>query len=164
MNFAEKMYEKRYEKRLSVIDYLVGFPEPASANIIVVPMTKKDFMEMCHGTFEELSTANKSYKINIMGKKSVAKRGKKHLRLHFKATELYRYAINQVNGKDSELWRISGQHFEECRKVVGNIRNQKNKGYALELAILGDQWDAYRRGLDTDDGGEIKFFNGQIEL
>lgn len=64
-----------------------------------------------NGHFEELSKANRAYKAEVLHKKGA--KTKKHLRLKFKA------------------------EFEECRETVGNLKNQKNKGYALELAILG---------------------------
>lgn len=161
--FIRKMYEAKYAKKLGLVSYLVGFPEPATGDIIVIGLSREELLEMSHAEIEELSKANRAYKAEVLHKKKA--KTKKHLRLKFKALELYRFAINSVGGNDGNLWRISKAEFEECRETVGNLKNQKNKGYALELAILGADWDDKHRGVDIeDDCIEIKFFNGQIEL
>lgn len=163
--FLSKMYEGKYAKKLGLASYLVGFPEPATGHIIVIGLTREELLTMAHAEFEELSKANRAYKSEVLHKKKSAVNKKKHLRLKFKALELYRYAINSVGGNDDMLWRIDKDEFEQCRETVGNLKNQKNKGYALELAILGADWDEHHRGVDIeDDDIEIKFFNGQIEL
>ena len=163
--FIAKMYEAKYAKKLGLVSYLVGFPEPATGDIIVIGLSREELLEMAHAEIEELSKANRAYKTDVLGKNKSAVNKKKHLRLKFKALELYRFAINSVGGNDRNLWRISKEEFEECRETVGKLKNQKNKGYALELAILGADWDEHHRGVDIEDGDiEIKFFNGQIEL
>lgn len=163
--FIRKMYEAKYAKKLGLAAYLVGFPVPATHDVCVIGLSREELLELCHGQFEELSPANKAYKTEVLGKKKKNVKAKKHLRLKFKAVELYRYALNSVGGKDSNLWIIPAEEFERCREVVGNLKNQKNRGYALELAILGENWDAFKRGVDVDDDDtEIKYFNGQIEL
>lgn len=161
--FIAKMYESKYAKKLGLVSYLVGFPEPATGDIIVIGLSREELLSMAHAEIEELSRANRAYKADVLHKKGA--KTKKHLRLKFKAVELYRFAINSVGGIDRNLWKISKEDFENCRETIGNLKNQKNKGYALELAILGTDWDEHHRGVDIeDDDVEIKFFNGQIEL
>ena len=161
--FIAKMYEAKYAKKLGLVSYVVGFPEPATGDIIVIGLSREELLAMSHAEIEELSRANRTYKAEVLHKRGA--KTKKHMRLKFKALELYRFAINSVGGNDRNLWRISEAEFEECRETVGNLKNQKNKGYALELAILGADWDEHHRGVDIENGDiEIKFFNGQIEL
>lgn len=155
MKFNELMYLKKYEKKIALCSYIVGYYYDSKKNVAIIPLTKVEFEQYSHATIENLSTANKEFMC-----KSV---NKKHMRLHFKATELKKLHIAMLNGNEPEL--ISAETFKKCCAIVGNIKNQNNKGYALELAILGENWNPKKRGVDIDNNSiEIKFMNGQCEI
>lgn len=154
-NFAVAMYCAKYAKRLGVEQYLIGYYYNSKKDVAAVLIPKADLLKVCNVQFEELSPANKEF----AGKRDT----KKHCRLNASAKLLKNYHIQQLGGREPEL--IPSAEFERCREIIGDMKNQKNRGYALELAILGDNWNSKKRGIDIDgENIEIKFSNGQIEI
>ena len=169
LGFAETMYKARYEKKLEVGSYLVGYPVPGekgAQRILALSKTLLDEFSNCG--FEALSPANKAFKQACLGKTTKQVKNKKHLRLHCKAKELNNWAIAQVGGFDRELWTVDAETWERALDEVERVKGQRNKGYALELVIhwhYGMEWNPKKRGVDLDNGHvEVKYFNGQIEL
>jgi len=167
-NFAVEGYFWRYVKRLAISTFKVGFM--VKSDVWVIDLTPHEFLEYSHAYFECVSDANTDYRNEHLG--DDYKHGeKKHLRLAFKATELKNllvaklgyYEPNNYESIDKNI--ISSEDWKKALKTVKGIKNQDNKGYALELCILEDDWNPKKRGVDIDNGHiEIKFMNGQIEL
>ena len=167
-NFAIAGYFWKYVKRLAISSFKVGFT--VKGEVWVIDLTPHEFLEFSHAYFECVSDANTDYRNAVLGDNY--KHGeKKHLRLAFKATELKNllvaklgyYEPSNYDGIDKNI--ISAEDWKKAIKTVKPIKNQDNKGYALELAILEDDWNPKKRGVDIDEGHvEIKFMNGQIEL
>jgi hypothetical protein len=167
-NFAVAMYFWKYVKKLAIASFKVGFT--VKGEVWVIDLTPAEFLELSHAYFEELSDANIDYRNEHLGD-DYNHGEKKHLRLAFKATELKNLLIKKLGyfepdnyeGIDKNI--ISSEDWKKALKVVKAIKNQDNKGYALELCILEDGWEPKKRGIDIDDNRiEIKFMNGQIEL
>ena len=162
-NFAIKMYCAKYAKKLGVELYLIGYYYNSKKDVATVLVTKDELLEMCNLAFEELSPANKAYKIDVLGKKKKNVTNKKHIRLNASAKMLKNFHIAQLGGQEPEL--IPAEEFEGAREYMLTVKNQKNRGYALEYCIQGEDWDEHHRGIDIEDEHiEIKFANGQIEL
>lgn len=162
-NFAVRMYCMRYAKKLGVELYLIGYYYNSRKDVATVLVTKDELLEMCNPCFEDLSPANKAYKVDVLGKKKKNVKNKKHVRLNASAKMLKSFHIDQLGGREPEL--ISAEEFESAREHMLDVKGQKNRGYALEYCILGNEWDEYHRGIDMEDEHiEIKFANGQIEL
>lgn len=167
-NFAVAGYFWKYVKKLAILSFKVGFT--VKGEVWVIDLTPEEFLELSHAYFEEVSNANIDYRNECLGD-DYRHGEKKHLRLAFKATELKNLLIkklgyfepNNYEGVDKNI--ITAEDWKKALKVVKAIKNQDNKGYALELCILEDGWEPKKRGIDIDDGHvEIKFMNGQIEL
>lgn len=167
-NFAVAGYFWKYVKRLAIQSFKVGFT--VKKEVWVIDLTPAEFLELCHAEFECVSDANIDYRNEHLGD-DYNYGEKKHLRLAFKATELKNLLIKKLdyyepsnyNGVDKNV--ISADDWKKALKEVKAIKNQDNKGYALELCILEDKWEPKKRGIDIDNGHiEIKFMNGQIEL
>ena len=167
-NFSIAGYFWKYVKKLAISTFKVGFT--VKGEVWIIDLTPKEFLEFSHAYFECVSDANIDYRNENLGD-NYNYGEKKHLRLAFKATELKNLLIkklgyfepNNYEGIDKNI--ISSEDWKKALKVVKAIKNQDNKGYALELCILEDGWEPKKRGIDIDDGHiEIKFMNGQIEL
>lgn len=165
LGFSEKMYKARYEHRLGIDTYALGYPVPAGhGDQCVMFVSKSELSELSHAGYEELSDSNKTFKVDRLGKKKSAVKDKKHLRLFCSAKELHNYNLITLNGGDeSKLIIIPAEEWKRALAHVKAIKNQANKGYALEYCLLGEEWNDKKKGKDTDDY-EIKYFNGQIEL
>lgn len=162
-NFAVKMYCAKYAKKLGIEMYLIGYYYNSKKDVATVLVTKEELLEMCNLHFENLSPANKAYKVDILGKKKKNVKNKKHVRLNASAKMLKSFHIDQLCGKEPEL--IPAEEFEKAREYMLTVKGQKNRGYALEYCVLGEDWDECHRGIDIEDEHiEIKFANGQIEL
>lgn len=167
-NFAIAGYFWKYVKKLAISAFKVGFT--VKGEVWVIDLTPEEFLELSHAYFECVSDANIDYRNENLGD-NYNYGEKKHLRLAFKATELKNllikklgyYEPNNYEGIDKNI--ICSEDWKKALKVVKAIKNQDNKGYALELCILESDWEPKKRGIDIDDGHiEIKFMNGQIEL
>lgn len=167
-NFAVEGYFWRYVKRLAIETFKVGFT--VKGDVWVIDLTPHEFLEYSHAYFECVSDANTDYRNEVLGDNY--KYGeKKHLRVAFKATELKRLLIAKLGGYEPTNYDginkniVSAAKWKKALEVVKPLKNQDNKGYALELVILEDDWNPKKKGVDIDNNNiEIKFMNGQIEL
>ena len=167
-NFAVSGYFWKYVKRLAISTFKVGFM--VKSDVWVIDLTPHEFLEYSHAYFEGVSDANTDYRNEFLGDNY--KYGeKKHLRLAFKATELKRLLISKLGGFEPSNYDgidknvITSEDWKKALKAVKGLKNQDNKGYALELTILEDNWNPKKKGIDIDNNNiEIKFMNGQIEL
>lgn len=156
-NFAQMMYQRRYEKRLGVELYALGFKTPAEKTISLVLLSREEMTTFAHAEFEDLSDANNAFKAKI----GVKKKNGKHLRMHVSAKEVNNYALRTGLAR----WEFTLDEFEEALDIVQKVKNQRNKGYALERMILGENWNPKKRGVDIDKFHiEVKYMNGQFEL
>lgn len=151
--FSTRGYHQRYEKKLGVQTYTIGYYYNSRHDVAVFTIPKTDLFKYCPSiSFEALSPAN----IERMRKRD----GKKHLRMKANATLLKKAHIDSLGGFEPEL--IPAEVFEQARDRALELKGQRNRGYALELLLTGTTCG---KGIDRSDfDDEIKFMNGQIEL
>lgn len=169
MTIANKLYLYKYLKALSADMVALGFPLCGTHDIAVIFLTKKDFINIQRGKFEELSPAC----VEFMRKIIKSKKSNIHYRFTFKAKELQFLAM--AMGNSNLDYVCTADRFEEIKKENEQFLHQKNAGYAFERVVyemFGIEWSWKHKGCDlcgVDFNGqtvniEIKWFNGQAKV
>lgn len=179
MAIVNKLFIGKYLKKMdlnkkSETDFFaVGFERKCDNCVMVAFFTVPDFMTFAadHSNFQELSPHNKAYRIDVLKQQIKKVNNKKALRLSLPTIALYTKALNDAENYEKNILTFSAEQWENALEIVKKVKNQKNKGYALEYLLynyFGLAWNDKKRGIDLEltDGEkiEIKFSNGQITL
>lgn len=168
MTNTNKLYLYRYFKAIGADVVALGFPLCGSHDVVVILLSKSDFVAISEGYFEKLSPACVDFMRHVVK----SKKTDTHFRFAFKAKDLQFLAINTGNTNLEAV--CTAERFEEIKNENAKFLHQKNAGYALERVVyemLGKEWSWKHKGCDLQGvelngetvNIEIKWFNGQAK-